>query len=118
MAPAPISRFANRDRGLRRVRLVTAWSAAGSAGIAVVAALALVPSTASTASTGPRTTGTPAGAPGIRRVPGDTAGHFRTPAATHRPRPRHTTSAPRLEPPTTAPAPAELGPPHAASGGS
>jgi hypothetical protein len=118
MSRTPTSRFAVRDRGLRRIRVMTAWSVAGSAGVAVAVAVALVPPAASTASTGGTSTnGTPAGGSSAR-APGDTAGHSRAPAATRRPRPRHTTSAPRIEPPTTPPATADSGSPHAASGGS
>jgi hypothetical protein len=122
MSRAHTSRFAVRDRGLRRIRVVTVWAVAGSAGAAVAAAVALVPSVASTAATSPVTGGTstnttPAGEPSTR-VPGDTAGRSRGPAATHRPRPGLTTSAPRIEPPATPPTTADGGQQHTASGGS
>src|SRR3954451_9199624 len=101
MSRAHTSRFAVRDRGLRRARAVTAWSAAGSAGLAVATAIALVPATAPAsdrAETGgsPAAT-TPAGASGGPAAPDDAS-----PGAV-RPHPRRTTSTPRLRPPTTPP---------------
>jgi hypothetical protein len=115
MSRASASRFAARDGGLRRVRSVTAWSAAGSAGVAIAAALALVPSTASTASTGPHTQGIPSGESSPR---GDVGADDHARAAAPRPRPSHTTEAPRLQPPTVPPAAVSGGSQHAASGGS
>jgi hypothetical protein len=122
MSRAHTSRFAARDRGLRRVRTVTAWSAAGSAGLAVATAIALVPATASPASdratTGGADAGTaPAGAPGAGATTDRPADPTRSPAGQGRPHPRHT-SAPRLTPPTTPPAAAGNGSQHTSSGGS
>jgi len=117
MTRAHISRFAVRDRGQRRVRTVTIWSATGSAGLAVATAIALVPATASPASSRavtsvPGTTGAvPAASPTGAATPEDAP-------ATRRPRPRHTTSAPRLVPPTTPPVVVHNPPPQTGSGGS
>ena len=117
------SRFAARDRGLRRVWKVTVWSATGSAGLAVAAAIALVPATASPAAHRTTTDGsraatsgtdaekTPAASPSRRAAPGDAP-----PARTAHP--RSTTRAPRLTPPTAPPATTDNGGQHAGSGGS
>jgi len=117
------SRFAVRDRGLRRVRTVTTWSAAGSAGLAVAAAIALMPATASpasggvTAGAGPAATGntgaaaTPAASPGASQP-----SRVKTP--TRRPHASRTTRSPRLTPPPAPPAPTGNGGRHASSGGS
>ncbi|WP_030443505.1 hypothetical protein [Actinoplanes subtropicus] len=116
MSGAHTSRFAVRDRGLRRVRAVTVWSAAGSAGLAVATAIALVPPAAAPASDRAATGGAPAGtAPpspsGGRAAPDDEAG-------TARPHARRTTRTPRLRPPTTPPVPVGNGGQQATSGGS
>ena len=120
MSRAHLSRFAVRDRGLRRARTVTAWSAAGSAGLAIAAAIALVPAAATPASgqagADDRVTG-PAPADD-RATPGATSRPSRTPAAGSRPHARRTTRALRLAPPTTPPATARSGGQHATSGGS
>lgn len=120
MSRAHASRFAMRDRGLRRVRVVTVWSAIGSAGVAIAAAVALVPSTASAGSAAGHagTKATPTGGPTDSGVPDRTARHSSAPAGTRSPHPRHTTSTPRLEPPTTPPATSDGGQQHATSGGS
>ena len=121
MSRAHTSRFAARDRGLRRVRRVTVWSAAGSAGLAVATAIALVPAAASPASD--RATGgtdaapAPTGAPDAGATPDRPADPARSPTAPGRPHPRHT-STPRLTPPTTPPAAADNGGQHTSSGGS
>ncbi|MCU7729465.1 hypothetical protein ODJ79_37600 [Actinoplanes sp. KI2] len=115
MPRAHTSRFAVRDRGIRRVRSVTVWSAAGSAGLAVAAAIAFVPATASPASGRAVTSGSNAGTTPAA-PPEDTARPSRTPAVTARPHPRRT-STPRLTPPTTPPA-AATGSQHTSSGGS
>jgi len=116
MSRAHTSRFAARDRGVRRVRTVTVWSAAGSAGLAVATAIALVPGTASPASDRAATSGPDAGAAPAATPTGGTAPE-RAPG-TAGPHPRHTTSAPRLRPPTTPPAPATNTAPQTGSGGS
>jgi len=115
MSRAHTSRFAARDRGLRRVRRVTVWSAAGSAGLAVATAIALVPATVSPASDRAATSGPDTGAAPATTPTGDAAPK-RAPA-TSRPHPRHTTSAPRPAPPTTPPVVVHQ-PPQTGSGGS
>jgi len=118
MSRAAASRFTLRDRGLRRVRVVTIWSAIGSAGLTVAGAIALAPSTASKASIA-HTTGTSTTGPGVtRKVPGGAADRSRQPTSALTPRPRHSTSGPQLQPPAAPPANAGNGGQHATSGGS
>lgn len=131
MSRAHLSRFAVRDHGLRRARIVTAWSAAGSAGLALAAAIALVPATAWPASSqvtgSDNRAGTDNGSGGDNGAAGDDGGApaggptptaHRSPSRTNRPRPRRTTTAPRLAPPTVPPATSGNGGQHATSGGS
>lgn len=131
MSRAHLSRFAVRDNGLRRARIVTAWSAAGSAGLALAAAIALVPATAWPASSQVTGAGNRAGADnGTGDDNGATGDDGGAPASgptptprhsstrTNRPHARRTTTAPRLAPPTNPPVTSGNGGQHATSGGS